>query len=150
MVLDGLSQVPLRFIRVAEVPVRLALPRPVAHLFCNRQVLPVVLDGLAEVPLRLIRDAKYAVDKALLGIEVRTAAATALAARSCAATPRQSASPASCSSIFNTGIWSAVGFAAVWVSARAAATHSPLCPAFHALVWQQKRDRVRVGEAERR
>jgi hypothetical protein len=49
----------------------------------------------------------------MLGIEVRTAAATALAARSCAATPRQSAAPASCSSIFNTRIWSAVSFAAV-------------------------------------
>ena len=46
--------------------------------------------------------------------------------------------------------WSAVGFAAVRVSARAAAMHSTLCPAFHALVWQQQRERVRVGEAERR
>ena len=36
----------------------------------------------------------------LFGIEVRTAAATALAARSCAATPRQWPAPASCSSIF--------------------------------------------------
>jgi len=84
------------------------------------------------------------------GIEVRTAAATALAAISCAATPRQSAAPASCSSIFNTRIWSAVGFTAVLVSARAAATQSPLCPAFHALIWQHQRERVRVGEAERR
>ena len=74
------------------------------------------------------------------GIEV-TAAATALAACSCAATPRQSAAPSSCSSIFNTRICSAV----VRVSARAAATHSPLCPAFHALIWQQQRERVRVG-----
>ena len=41
--------------RDAEVPVRRALPRPVAHLLCNRQVLRVVGDGLAEVPLRLIR-----------------------------------------------------------------------------------------------
>jgi hypothetical protein len=64
--------------------------------------------------------------------------------------PRQSAAPASCSSIFNTRICSAVGFAAVRGSARAVATHSPLCPAFHALVWQQQRERVRVGEAERR
>ncbi len=38
----------------AEVPVRGALPRPVAHL-CNRQVLRVVLEGLVEAPLRLIR-----------------------------------------------------------------------------------------------
>jgi len=62
----------------------------------------------------------------MLGIEVRTAAATALAARSCAATPRQSAAPASCFSIFNTRIWSAVGFGDVRVSARAAA-HSHMC-----------------------
>ena len=31
-----------------------------------------------------------------------------------------------------------------------AATQSPLCPAFHALIWQQQRERVRVGEGERR
>jgi hypothetical protein len=43
----------------AKVPVRLALPRPVAHLLCNRQVLRVVLDGLRIVPLRLIRDSRY-------------------------------------------------------------------------------------------
>jgi hypothetical protein len=85
----------------------------------------------------------------MIGIEVRTADATALAARSCAATPRQSAAPSSCSSIFNTRIWSAVGLAAVRVSARAAAMHSPLCPDFHALIWQQQRQRVRVGEGER-
>ena len=47
--------------------------------------------------------------------------------------------------ISNTRIWSAVGFAAV-VSARAAAEHLPLCPAFHALIWQQQRETVRVGE----
>jgi len=33
----------------SEVSVRPALPRPVAHLLCNRQSLRVVLDGLAEV-----------------------------------------------------------------------------------------------------
>jgi len=66
-----------------------------------------------------------------------------LAVRSCAATPRQSAEPASCSSIFNTRIWSAVGFDAVPAPA-CAATHSPLCPAFRALIWQQQRERVRV------
>ena len=43
----------------AKVPVRLALPRSVAHLLCNRQVLRVVLDGLRIVPLRLIRDSRY-------------------------------------------------------------------------------------------
>jgi len=64
----------------------------------------------------------------LSGIEVRTAAATLLAAGSCAATPRQSeASSASCLNISNTRMWSAA----------AAAAHSPLCPAFHALIWQK-------------
>jgi hypothetical protein len=50
---DALVQV---HVASAEVRVRLALPRPVAHLLlCNRQALSVVLDGLAEVPLRPIR-----------------------------------------------------------------------------------------------
>ena len=80
-------------------------------------------------------------------MEVRTAAANALAARSCAATPRQSAAPASCVSSSNTRIWSAVGFAAVQAPVLAAAAHSP---AFHALIWQQQKERVRVGEGERR
>jgi hypothetical protein len=52
--------------------------------------------------------------------------------------------------IRNTRIWSAVRFAAVRVSARAAATQSPLCPAFHALIWQQERERERGVEGERR
>jgi len=56
----------------------------------------------------------------MLGIEVRTSAATALAARSCAATPRQSAAKASCFSISNTRIWSAVVSAEVRLPARAA------------------------------
>jgi hypothetical protein len=47
--------VALRLIRVAEVSLRPPLPRPVAHLLCNRQVLRVVLDGLAKVPLRQTR-----------------------------------------------------------------------------------------------
>jgi hypothetical protein len=38
----------------AEAPVRPVLPRPVAHLLCNRQALRVVLHGLAEVPQRII------------------------------------------------------------------------------------------------
>ena len=59
---------------------------------------------------------------------------------------RQSAATASCASISNTRIWSAVGFAAVRVPARAAAAHWPLCPAFHDLIWQQQRERVRAGE----
>jgi hypothetical protein len=53
VVLDGLAEVTLRPIRVAEVRVRHALPRPVAHLLCDRQVLRVVLDGLCIVTLRL-------------------------------------------------------------------------------------------------
>ena len=65
VVLDGLGIVPLRPIRVAEVPVRLALPRPVAHLLCNRQALLVVIDGLCIVPLRPIRVAEVPVRYAL-------------------------------------------------------------------------------------
>ena len=61
VVLYSLHIVPLRPIHVAEVPVRLALPRPVAHLLCNRQVLRVVLDSLCIVPLRPIRDAQVRV-----------------------------------------------------------------------------------------
>jgi len=38
---------------------------PVAHLFCNRQMLPVVLHGLAEVPLRLIQAPEVLVRPAL-------------------------------------------------------------------------------------
>jgi hypothetical protein len=43
------------------VPVRRALPRPVPHLLCNRQVLHVVLDGLEELTLQLIRVAEVRV-----------------------------------------------------------------------------------------
>jgi hypothetical protein len=43
VVLYSLAQDPLRLIRVAEVRVRPALPRPVAHLLCDRQVLRLVL-----------------------------------------------------------------------------------------------------------
>jgi hypothetical protein len=44
------GKVPKRPIRAPEVPVRHALPRPVAHLLCNHQVLRVVLDGLGKFP----------------------------------------------------------------------------------------------------
>ena len=44
---------------------RIALPHPVAHLICSRQVLRVVLDGLRLIPLRLIRDAEVPVRPAL-------------------------------------------------------------------------------------
>jgi hypothetical protein len=155
VVLDRLAccEVPQPLIRIPEVPVRRALPRPVAHLLCNRKDLHVVLDGLGIVPWRLIRDAEGAVDKRSVAPgspHGSTAAATALAACSCAATPRQSAALASCSSIPSTRIWPAVGFAAVLVPARTAAAHSPLCPAFHILIWQKRRESVRVGEGERR
>jgi hypothetical protein len=123
---DGFDVLVQVHVESAEVPIRPALPRPVAHLLCNRQVLRVVLERLAEVLLRLIPDAEVRVRPAL---------------------PARSPSLVS---IFNTRIWSAVGFAAVRVSARAAAKHSPLCPALHALVWRQQRERVRVGEGERR
>ena len=54
-----------RIVRVPEVPVRLALPRPVAHLPGNRQVLPVVLDRLGKVPHRLVRVPEVPVRAAL-------------------------------------------------------------------------------------
>ena len=60
--LDALVQV---HVASAEFPVRRALPRPDAHLLCNRQVLRVVVDGLAEVPLQLIRDAEVSIRPAL-------------------------------------------------------------------------------------
>jgi len=110
---DALVQV---HVASAEVRVRLALPRPVAHLLlCNRQALSVVLDGLAEVPLRPIRIPEVPVRLALsrpVAHLLCNRQALRLAARSCAATPRQSAAPASCFSILTTRIWSAVGFAA--------------------------------------
>jgi hypothetical protein len=65
VVLDALRIVTLPFIRVAEVPVRPALHRPVAHLLCNRQALLVELDRLAEIPLRLVRVAEVRVRRAL-------------------------------------------------------------------------------------
>ena len=49
---DGIDVLVQVHVASAEVLVRPALPRPVAHLLCNRQSLPVVLNGLAEVPLR--------------------------------------------------------------------------------------------------
>jgi hypothetical protein len=58
---DGFDVLVQVHVSSAKVPVCPALPRPVAHLLCNRQVLRVVRDGLAEVPLRLIRDAEVPV-----------------------------------------------------------------------------------------
>jgi hypothetical protein len=62
---DGFDELVQVHVASAEIPVRPAFPRPVAHLLCNRQALRVVLDGLAEVPLRLIRVAKVPVRPAL-------------------------------------------------------------------------------------
>ena len=64
---------PQRPIRIPEVPVRLALPRPVAHLFCNRQVLREVLDGLDSmalgvVPQRPIEAPEVPVRRALVAL----------------------------------------------------------------------------------
>ena len=84
---------------------------------------------------RLIRDAEGAVDK-------RSVVCGSPHGITAAATPRQSAALASCSSFPSTRIWSGVGFAAVLVPARTAAAHSPLCPAFHTLIWQKRRESV--------
>ena len=62
---DGFVTLVQVHVASAEVRVRPALPRPVAHLLCNRQVLRVVLDGLVKVPLRLIRVAEVPVRPAL-------------------------------------------------------------------------------------
>ena len=51
---DGCDVLVQVHVASAEVSVRPALPRPVAHLLCNRQVLRVVLDGLRIVPLRMM------------------------------------------------------------------------------------------------
>ena len=47
---DGLDVLVQVHVASAEVSVRGALPRPVAHLLCNRQVLRVVLDRPGKVP----------------------------------------------------------------------------------------------------
>jgi hypothetical protein len=52
---DGFDVLGQVHVASAKVPVRPDLPRPIAHLLCNCQVLRVVLDGLAEVPLRPTR-----------------------------------------------------------------------------------------------
>ena len=62
VVLNRPGKVPQRLVRAPEVPVRLALPRPVAHLLGNRQVLRVVLNRPGKVPQRVVRVPKHAVD----------------------------------------------------------------------------------------
>jgi hypothetical protein len=49
----------------AKISVRPALPRPVSHLLCNRQVLRVARYGLRIVPQRTIRVAEVPVRPAL-------------------------------------------------------------------------------------
>jgi hypothetical protein len=51
VVLYSLRIVPLRQKRAPKVPVRRGLPRPVAHLLCNRQVQRVALDGHQQAAL---------------------------------------------------------------------------------------------------
>ena len=151
-----------------------ALPsraRPVAHLHCHFQVLRVVRDGLGRVAQRIIRDAEGAVDKrsivrhgsphggchrpgrcsisntriwsAVGFAAVRVPAparAAAAPARAAAAPARAAAAPAR-----------AAACTRPCASASASSgLDSPLCPAFHALIWQHQRERVRVGEGERR
>ena len=53
---DGLtSKLVQMHVTSAEVLVHPALPRPVAHLLGNLQVLRVVLDRLGKVPQRIVR-----------------------------------------------------------------------------------------------
>ena len=114
-------------------------PRPVAHLLCNRQMLPVVLDGLAEAPLRPIRAPE---------VRVRPARSpTSFAIARCCPWCSMALLKSPCDRNAHPRFAYAVGFAAVRVSARAAATQSPLCPAFHALIWQQQRERCGLGRA---
>ena len=58
---ERLGIVPQRLIRVAEVPARPALPRPVALLLCNHQVLRVVLERFGKASQILIRSAEGAI-----------------------------------------------------------------------------------------
>ena len=51
--------------RVPQVPVSPALPRPVPHLHRNRQALRVVRDRLGKVPHRIVRVPKVPVSLAL-------------------------------------------------------------------------------------
>ena len=47
---DGFDELVQVHVASAEVSVRTAIPRLVAHLLCNRQVLRVVRDGLGNAP----------------------------------------------------------------------------------------------------
>ena len=62
---DGFDVLVQVHVASAKISVRPALPRPVAHLLCNHQVLRVVRDGLRIVPLRPIRVAEVPVRPAL-------------------------------------------------------------------------------------
>ena len=56
---DGFHVLAQIHVASPESCVRLALPRPVAHLLCNRQALRMVLDGLVNVPLRHARNPRF-------------------------------------------------------------------------------------------
>ena len=47
---DGFDEIVQVLVASSEVPVRPALPRPVAHLLCNRQALRVVFEALLKSP----------------------------------------------------------------------------------------------------
>jgi len=63
VVLDRLGKVPQRLVRVPQIPVRLALPRPVDHLLGNIQALRVVLVRIGKVPQRMVCVSEHAVDR---------------------------------------------------------------------------------------
>jgi len=166
----------------AKVSVGLALPHPVSHLLCNRQVLRVVLDDTRcqgsrtqrppppgrPPPLQspgAARGTRWplhsppASEKLCRGCSRQTKLCSAsksarrsqppwlrapalprpasrqhhqaaLASSTCASGPPSASLPCGCQ------------------HEQRACTR--LCPAFHALIWQQQRERVRVWEGERR
>jgi hypothetical protein len=65
VVLDRLRKVPQQLVRIPQVPVRPAVPRPVAHLLGNLQALSVVLDLLRKFPQRLVHVPQVPVRPAL-------------------------------------------------------------------------------------
>ena len=83
--------------------------RPITPSLCDAQFCCRPLHSFPATGTRCrgcSRPTKHspAVDPRSIALEVRTAAANALAARSCAATPRQSATQASCSSILHVAL----------------------------------------------
>ena len=140
VVLDGLAQVTLRTIRDAETPVRPALPRiPRSCVWCSSALEKFPSDwydcrGCCRQTKQRPANLQKRRDKVGWNLQTQRGK-VALGGQSplggchrpgralCAAPPRQSAASASCFSITNTRIWSAVGFAAVRVPVGAAAAH---------------------------